>query len=132
MTQLTRRFVLAAIATSPSFAFAQTKIPVAFHFFGAQNCPPCIAFKRANLPMVQASGDQNGFDVFEHLIERTEDIGQIGIYGVADPLLRQASPMLQRIYPPIFMVTQGPDILAAREGDWRSILDATEAAARSA
>ncbi|WP_299043255.1 hypothetical protein [uncultured Tateyamaria sp.] len=131
MIHLTRRSTLAGLCLAPFAVRAQSADQIAFHFYGAQNCPPCIAFKRAGLPIVQAAGDASGFSVIENMIARTQDIGDVGIYGPADPLLRQAGGQLNRIYPPLFIVTRGDDILSAREGDWRSALADAEAASKA-
>lgn len=129
MTHLTRRTALVGLCLTPFTARALSADRIIFHFYGAQNCPPCIAFKRDGLPIVQASGAASGFTVIENLIERTQDIGEVGVYGSADPLLREAGEYLSRVYPPLFIVTHLDVILSAREGDWRGALADAEAAA---
>lgn len=130
MIHLTRRTALIGLCLAPFVARAQSTDQITFHFYGARNCPPCIAFKRDGLPIVQTSGDASGFAVTENLIERTQDIGEVGIFGPADPLLREAAKQLSRVYPPLFIVTRGSDILSAQEGDWRSAMADAEAASR--
>ena len=129
MTPFNRRTILLSILAAPTLLRAQTEPSVIFHFYGAENCPPCIAFKRDGLPIVQATGRDVGFDVRENLIARTEDIGQVGVYGPADALLREAGEILGRVYPPIFFITRGDEILSVHGPDWRSALDTAETAA---
>lgn len=125
-----RPSALALAATIGFGAFpALASDAITFHFYGADNCPPCQAFKRDGLPVVNASAQAEGYSVATSMIARTEDIGTIGIYGDTDTLLRRAGTQLPRVYPPIFIVTDGDAILAAYEGDWRAAMATAEAAA---
>lgn len=132
MTLLARRSILALLVAVPALARGQTTEKITFHFYGARNCPPCIAFKRDGLPVVQAAGQQAGFDVIENLIDRTEDIDQLGIYGESDALLREAGLQMNRIYPPIFFVTQGDRIVSVHGPRWEDALMAAQSAVSEA
>lgn len=37
---------------------------ITFHFYGAEDCPPCMAFKRKGLPVVEQSARASGYDLF--------------------------------------------------------------------
>ncbi len=106
--------------------------PVTFHFYGADNCPPCQRFKRDGLPVVEASARRLGFKVKVNFIGRTRDIGKVGIYGPSDDLLRRAGQRMERVYPPVFFVTRGDRIVSVHDANWREALRAVETAARQA
>ena len=95
-----------------------------FHFYGAEDCPPCMAFKRNHLPTVQATGETSGFIVAENVISRTADVPEVGIYGEADSLLRDALAVGDLIpYPPIFFVTKDDRVLSVHGANWREAMD---------
>ncbi|MEM7643948.1 MAG: hypothetical protein AAF366_15685 [Pseudomonadota bacterium] len=112
------RFVVAVLVMLPVSALAET----AFHFYGAENCPPCMAFKRDHLAGVQAIGHADGFAVHENVIRDLRDMPEIGIYGPADPVLRAALGRGGRPYPPIFFVTDDDAILSVHGQDWQAAL----------
>lgn len=95
---------------------------VTFHFYGAEDCPPCMAFKRDGLPKVQDAAKAQSFDVAVNIIKRTRDVPALGSYGATDPLLRRAVETLSRTYPPIFFVTEGGEVLSVWEGKWEEAL----------
>ena len=99
---------------------------ITFHFYGAENCPPCMAFKRNHLPDVTAVAEEMGFTVAANVIARTRDVATVGSFGKADPILRQAAPQLRRVYPPIFFVTQGAEVLSVHGADWRGAFEAAQ------
>ncbi|MEM8796072.1 MAG: hypothetical protein AAGE61_10935 [Pseudomonadota bacterium] len=120
--------LLPVLFVSPGFA--ETASPsVTFHFYGAEDCPPCMAFKRNHLSDVRAEGEAEGFAVAENIIEKTREIATIGIFGNADVLLRRVGPQLLRVYPPIFFVTDGEEIVSVDRHDWRAALASAKAAA---
>ena len=130
----TWRQLMAAFALTLStvtMATAEQTADVTFHFYGAENCPPCMAFKRDGLPVVKASGEALDYGVAENLIARTRDIGEVGIYGETDALLREAGEQLPRVYPPIFFVTRGDEILSVNGADWRKAMAFAGAAAQT-
>lgn len=117
-----REFIAAAVATALFAGPARASDPITFHFYGAEDCPPCMAFKRNNLADVQALGKQHGFNVEENVIPRTRDVPNVGVYGDRDPILRLAAPQLELVYPPIFFVSQGGEILSVHGHDWSAAL----------
>ncbi|MEM8836709.1 MAG: hypothetical protein AAGE89_01350 [Pseudomonadota bacterium] len=120
--------LMPGLSISP--AFAETASPsVTVHFYGAEDCPPCMAFKRNHLSDVRAEGEVEGFAVAENIIEKTREIGAIGIFGDADALLRRVGPQLPRVYPPIFFVTDGKEIVSVDRHDWRAALASAKATA---
>ncbi|MES0884432.1 hypothetical protein [Roseibium sp. SCP14] len=120
------------LVASVLFLGIQTGLAVAndqeitFHFYGAEDCPPCMAFKRSGLPVVQKSAQENGYLVSVNIIEKTRDVPKPGSYGKADDLLRKAASELKRVYPPIFFVTKGDEVVVVYEGDWESALARAE------
>ena len=140
MTSWTRRMAavatisaLAAVGLAPAQA-GDSQIAagkpaasdITFHFYGAENCPPCMAFKRNHLPNVTAVAEEMGFSVASNVIARTRDVATVGSFGEADPILREAAPQLRRVYPPIFFVTQGDDVLSVHGADWRAAFEAAQ------
>lgn len=99
---------------------------ITFHFYGAENCAPCMAFKRNHLPNVTAVAEEMGFAVAANVIARTRDVATVGSFGEADPILRKAAPQLRRVYPPIFFVTDGSDVLSVHDADWRAAFEAAQ------
>lgn len=113
------RAAMFAILMSATPAWAE---PV-FHFYGALDCPPCMAFKRNHLADVQATGVEYGFTVAENLVARTAEVPQVGIYGAADPILREALEQGGLIaYPPVFFVSEDGKVRSVHGHDSRSAL----------
>lgn len=104
---------------------------VTFHFYGADDCPPCVAFKRDGLPVVEQSASAAGYLVSANMIAKTRDVPTIGAYGATDPVLRLAAERLDRVYPPIFFVTRGGRIHSVHGHDWRAAMQSAEIAAQS-
>lgn len=113
---------LAALALATT-GRAATGDRITFHFYGALDCPPCMAFKRNHLADVQVEGQSLGFAVEENIIAKTRDVPNLGVYGDRDPILRLAAPQLEFVYPPIFFVSQGGQIKSVRGHDWRAALE---------
>ncbi len=114
------RFLVLATMLFALPAAAETE----FHFYGAEDCPPCMAFKRNHLPSVQAAGETFGFGVAENVISRTADVPKVGIFGEADPLFRDALAVGDLVpYPPIFFVTKDDSVLSVHGADWRDAMD---------
>lgn len=111
--------MLVALSAGQAVAKDQT---VAFHFYGAKDCPPCMAFKRDGLPVVEAAAAKLGFKVSANVIDRTADVATPGSFGPADELLRQAAPQLEWVYPPIFLVTKNGTVVSAHRADWQKAL----------
>jgi thiol-disulfide isomerase/thioredoxin len=116
-----RRFLLAK-TFSIMIATAAASDTVTFHFYGAEDCPPCMAFKRNNLADVQAQGASIGFVVEENVIPKTQDVPTEGVYGDRDAILRSAAPQLEVVYPPIFFVSAANKIVSVHGHDWASAL----------
>lgn len=121
---------LAALAIG-STAQAGTDPNVIFHFYGAEDCPPCMAFKRNNLPDVRAEGEAHGFAVEDNIIAKTRDVPNAGAYGDRDAILRLAAPQLPLVYPPIFFVSQREEIVSVHAHDWQAALKAARHLANS-
>lgn len=117
-----REFLAAFIATVLLGVPAQASDQVTFHFYGAEDCPPCMAFKRDHLADVQALGETQGFIVKDNVIKRTRDVPKVGAYGDRDPILRLAAPQLELVYPPIFFVSSGGQIVSVHGHNWRAAL----------
>lgn len=118
---------LATLAAVP--AQAET----VFHFYGALDCPPCMAFKRDHLADVQAAGEAEGFAVAENLIDRTTDVPDHGIYGATDPLLRAALTLADLTpYPPVFFVTVDGAVTSVHGHDWAAARAAAVVAGQEA
>ena len=113
---------LSALALAPA-GQVQAAGTVTFHFYGAEDCPPCMAFKRDHLADVKAGGSALGFAVEDNVIPRTRDVPNPGVYGDRDPILRAAAPQLEFVYPPIFFVSQDGRIVSVHGHDWRAALD---------
>jgi hypothetical protein len=96
---------------------------IGFHFYGALDCPPCMAFKRNHLEDVRKQGQQMGFAVHENIIPKTSDVPKMGSYGPTDDLLRKAGKQLDYVYPPIFFVTEDGKIVSVFAGDWKGALE---------
>ncbi len=112
---------LAALAFA-STGQAATNDQVTFHFYGALDCPPCMAFKRNHLANVQAEGKSLGFAVEDNIIAKTRDVPNPGAYGDRDPTLRLATPYLDLVYPPIFFISKGDNIHSVHGHDWEAAL----------
>lgn len=117
-----RREFIAAAASALFAGPARASDPITFHFYGAEDCPPCMAFKRNNLADVRALGKEHGFNVEDNVIARTRDVPNVGVYGDRDPILRLAAPQLALVYPPIFFVSQGGEISSVHGHDWSAAL----------
>lgn len=104
---------------------------VTFHFYGAEDCGACMAFKRDGLPVVERSATAKGFAVSANIIPKTRDVPAVGIFGEADPILRVAARQLDYVYPPIFFVTRGETVLSVHGHDWRAALRQAEIAAQA-
>ncbi|WP_299988880.1 hypothetical protein [uncultured Ruegeria sp.] len=105
---------------------------VKFHFYGAEDCPPCMAFKRNHLSDVKAKGQALGFAVEDNIIAKTRDVPNPGVYGDRDPILRLAAPQLELVYPPIFFVSQGGEIVSVHAHIWRAALESARQLVNSA
>lgn len=112
-------FAAMALATT---AFASDADKVTFHFYGAEDCPPCMAFKRNHLEDVRAEGAELGFAVEDNVIAKTRDVPNPGVYGERDAILRLAAPQLEVVYPPIFFISKGGEIVSVHAHDWRTAL----------
>lgn len=108
--------LLCCLVFSSGSVFAKD---VQFHFYGAFDCPPCMAFKRDGLPVVQASAQENGFRVAVNIIDKTADVPTKGVYGKADTLLRVAGKQLKYVYPPIFFLTVDGEVHSVHGAKWR-------------
>ena len=113
---------LAALTLS-SAGQARSSRQVTFHFYGAEDCPPCMAFKRNHLADVQNEGSALGFVVEENVISKTRDVPTPGAYGDRDAILRKAAQHLELAYPPSLFVSQGGEIVSVHGHDWRSALE---------
>lgn len=118
-----------ALGAAGLMGSAASASDVTFHFYGAENCPPCLAFKRNHLEDVRAAGRAAGFDVTENMVASIRDVPVEGSYGDTDALLREAATELVRTYPPIFFVTDGTDVVSVHGGNWRGALESAEARA---
>lgn len=118
------KFLFAALVVGFFLSTPQARAAgVAFHFYGAYDCPPCMAFKNRHLDGVEAAAKTHGFSVQVNVINTTRDVPKPGSFGDADGVLRAAKPELGRIYPPIFIVTRGDQIVMAKRSDWRAALE---------
>ncbi len=127
---LTVLFVSLSCLLTPAWAENDGERDVAFHFYGAFDCPPCMAFKRDGLPVVEASGEELGFTVRANLIEKTRNVATPGAYGEADPLLREAGLQMDRVYPPVFFVTRKGEIHSVHGHDWEEALKTVQSLVR--
>lgn len=119
-----RIFCAAALAvlTLSSFSQASSPEPLTFHFYGAGDCPPCMVFKKRHLAEVQAAGAAQGFAVEVNVIPKTRDVPTLGVYGDRDAVLRKAARQLDVVYPPIFFVSKGEEIVSVHGHDWSAAL----------
>ena len=117
----TASFAVLAVGSSGR---AGTALNVTFHFYGAEDCPPCMAFKWNNLSGVRAIGQTHGFAVEDNIIAKTSDVPNPGAYGERDAILRLAAPQLELVYPPIFFVSQGGEIASVHAHEWQAALEA--------
>lgn len=114
---------LAATILPSGTAFA-AQDGVTFHFYGALDCPPCMAFKRNHLADVRTKGAEKGFAVEENIIPKTADVPTTGVYGARDPILRVAAQELTLAYPPIFFVSRNGQVTSVHAHDWQAALEA--------
>jgi thiol-disulfide isomerase/thioredoxin len=122
-----REFIATAAATALVAGSTQARAAgdqVTFHFYGADNCPPCLAFKRNHLANVQAQGATHGFAVEVNMTARIRDVPKVGTYGDRDPILRVAAEELRIVYPPIFFVSRGGEVVSVHAHDWAAALQA--------
>jgi hypothetical protein len=75
-------------------------------------------FKDNHLAGVQAAGAAQGFVVEVNVIPKTRDVPKSGAYGDRDPVLRKAAQQLELVYPPIFFVSKGEEIVSVHGHDW--------------
>ncbi|MDE0695333.1 MAG: hypothetical protein OXH76_05810 [Boseongicola sp.] len=99
---------------------------VAFHFYGAEDCPPCMAFKRSGLPIVIAAAENAGFRVAVNVITKTRDVATPGAFGDTDAILREAAKQLDAVYPPIFFVTRYGTVVSVHGSDWQRAQESAE------
>ena len=97
---------------------------VTFHFYGAKDCPPCMAFKQNHLEDVRADGQALGYSVEDNVIDRTRDVPNMGVYGERDPILRVAAQQLEDTYPPIFFVSKAGEVVSVHGPRWQDTFDA--------
>ncbi len=116
----TTSLAVMALASTP---LAAADDQITFHFYGALDCPPCMAFKRNHLADVQAEGASLGFVVEENIIDKTRDVPNTGVYGDRDPILRLAAPQLEYVYPPIFFVSRSGEIVSVHGHEWQAALE---------
>lgn len=119
-------FCLSIVTSTAGFAADRS---VTFHFYGAEDCPPCMAFKHSHLADVQAAGEAHGFGVVDNVIEKTADVPNVGSFGETDEVLRAAADQLSLVYPPIFFVTKDGAVLSVHDHDWQAALDSAIAEA---
>lgn len=120
-----RKFIIWTVAVLVmllSSAFAADDQTITFHFYGADDCPPCVAFKRDHLATVQTEAQKLGFEVRANMISHTVDVPKLGVYGNADPLLREAAKQLNIVYPPIFFVSRRDSIVSVHSHNWSEAL----------
>ena len=122
---MSKELCLAAVLAG-SFAAAAQADGVTFHFYGAEDCPPCMAFKRNHLDDVRAQGEALGFLVEANVIARTRDVPKPGAFGDKDAMLRSAAPHLDVVYPPIFFVSERGEVVSAHQHDWGEALAAVQ------
>ncbi|WP_343565294.1 hypothetical protein [Kiloniella sp. b19] len=103
---------------------------MAFHYYGAIDCPPCVAFKKEGLPVVSRAGLKNGFEVRVHQLAKTVDVFRVGSFGSADPLLREAALELDSLYPPVFVITLDGALYSSHGFEWEEALEAARSLAR--
>jgi len=121
---MTKLKVLIVFLFFSHLAFSMQNNEVGFHFYGANDCPPCMKFKKNYLQKVMLEGKEYGFSVSENIIDETSDVDSVGVYGVNDALLRKAGEQLPFVYPPIFFVTDKKNnVVSAYLGDWESALE---------
>lgn len=101
---------------------AMAENSVVFHFYGAKDCPPCMAFKRSGLPEVETAAQEAGFTVAVNVIDKTRDVPNLGSFGDTDPILREAAEQMDVVYPPIFFVTRNSAIISIHDDDWEEAL----------
>ncbi len=113
MNQIKHIFFLIALTVCHGVSLAgDTTSGVTFHFYGAQDCPPCMVFKNRHLEDVEAEGSKLGFNVSTNVIEFTADVPITGVYGKSDSILRLAAKQLQVVYPPIFFITYNDQVVS--------------------
>ena len=81
-----------------------------------------MAFKKSHLATVQADAEKHGFQVRVNMVSRTADVPVHGAYGDADQLLREAANQLEIVYPPIFFLSRGDNIVSVHAYNWPSAL----------
>ena len=92
MRHLIALVLLLGLFAGPAQASEDTELPgVIYHFYGAEDCPPCMAFKRDGLAVVEAAAETEGFAVAVNIVERTRDVPNPGAFGPADPVLRSVA-----------------------------------------
>ena len=124
-------FILAMLASSAlSGNVMAAKSNITFHFYGAQDCGPCLDFKRTHLEKVRKQGAELGFAVKDNMVRYTTDVARNGAYGDSDALLRKATQKRGHAYPPIFFVTKGNEVIATYEGNWKKALSLAKREAR--
>lgn len=126
-----RAFIVAGLSvllSSPAFS---NDSGVIFHFYGAEDCPPCMAFKHRHLEHVQAEGRNLGFTVEDNVINKTADLPKIGVYGSRDKMLRRAADQLAQTYPPIFFVSHNGEVVSVHGPKWQAALEAASTLARN-
>lgn len=99
---------------------------ITFHFYGAEDCPPCMAFKRKGLPVVEQSARASGYMIAANIISRTVNVPKPGAFGATDPILRLAAEQMSVVYPPIFFVTRGSEVDSIHGHDWRAAMARAE------
>jgi len=121
-TALHGMIVLAALLISFVPLAHASNQSVVFHFYGAQDCPPCMAFKRDGLPIVQQAAAEVGFDISVNIAKRTRDVTTVGAFGEVDGLLRQAGKQIGSVYPPVFFISKNEKIVSVHGHKWRAAL----------
>lgn len=112
--------LFAAIAATPALG------EPTFHFYGAEDCPPCMAFKRDHLNDVIRLGAAEGFAVAENVTARTSEVATPGIFGAADAMLRDGLEASGGIaYPPLFVTSDDGATAFSHGADWATALAET-------
>lgn len=134
MSRLFSTFLLAALMVGIAQVSAGNNraAAVTFHFYGAEDCAPCMAFKRDSLKVVKASAARAGYAVAVNVIPHTRDVPKKGAFGDADGALRAAEPLIEYVYPPIFFISKNGSPVSAHGRDWEAAMARAEREAEKA
>lgn len=99
-------------------------------YFGAKDCSACRKFVWRDLRKVRTVAQGGGFAFERHEVRSQRDVFTPGAYGSSDALAKAALDKSDILALPLFAVVQDGKLVAAKAGDWESMVRVAAGLAR--